>query len=301
MELAERYRADTRVKASYEKNLKSTIGVLERRYGNKYLDTFNTYDVDKLKSDILMDRSPRTANGYTGLLGTMFRKAVKWEMVSKEVLAKVVDVEKEEVNSRLRYLEGDEEREALLNACADYLRPMVKLALNTGMRRGEIFKLEWENVDLKKGLIWLKALRSKNKKLTSIPINQTVKDLLKNTPRRFDCSSVFYNEKGEQWSDIRGGFDGACRRAKIVDFKFHDLRHDFASNLVQRGVSLKVLQELMRHRTIEMTLKYAHIAPADKANAVALLDKKEETPLTTIEALQAKIKELEKELTVKVA
>ena len=300
-ELAEKYRNHSKHQKGYESNKKYAINVLVRRYGKKFLDTFTTLDADELKTDYLVTHANRTANGYVVQLGHMIRQAVRWEMVSEEVLKKVLDVKKEDVNSRLRYLANDEERDALINACADHLRPMVKLALNTGMRRGEIFNLQWKNIDLNKGLIWIQSGESKNKKLVSIPINQTVKEILKSLSRRFDCPYVFYNEDGGKWNDVRTAFDGACRRAKIYDFRFHDLRHDFASNLVQRGVHLKVLQELMRHKTIEMTLKYAHLAPEDKATAVALLDKKEETPLTTLETLQAKIKELEKELTEKVA
>ena len=178
------------------------------------------------------------------------------------------------VNSRLRYLANDEEREALLNACSDHLRPIVELALNTGMRQGEIFNLKWKDVDFNKDIILIHSGEQKNDELSSIPIISDVKDLLKSLTRRLGCPYVFHTNEGHKRKDIRGAFNGACRRAKIMDFKFHDLRHDFASNLIQKGVHLKVLQELMRHKSIEMTLKYAHLAPTDKANAVALLNRR---------------------------
>lgn len=272
VELVEKYMDTYKHQKGYEKNKKYMVAVLERRYKNKYLDTFNTLDADELMSYYLATSANRTANGYVVLLGHMIKKAVSWEMATDTVLKKVKDIKKMKVNSRLRYLASDEERTALLNACSDQIRPIVKLALNTGMRQGEIFNLQWKNIDFDKNIILIHTGEQKNDEFSTIPINLVVKSLLKSLPRRLDCRYVFPTPDGHKRKDLRGAFRGACSRAKILDFHFHDLRHDFASNLIQKGVHLKVLQELMRHKTIEMTLKYAHLAPTDRADAVALLD-----------------------------
>ena len=270
-ELVEKYKNFCKTDKSYEKSKKFSIGVLKRRYGNKYLDTFTTLDVDLLRADYLKTHAKSTVNSYLILIQHMMRKAVDWEMATEEILKKVKNVKKEKAKNRLRYL-TNKERTALLDACADHLKPIVVMALNTGMRRGEIFNLQWKDIDFKNNLLWIHSGMQKNDELSSIPINQTVRELFKSLPRRLDIPYVFYGKKGGKITTVKTAFNAACRRAKIDDFRFHDLRHDFASTLVQRKVSIKQIQELMRHKSIEMTLKYAHVTPEDLAAAVALLD-----------------------------
>lgn len=270
-ELVDKYKNFCKNHKSYEHSKKFSIDVLKRRYGNKYIDTFNTLDIDELKADYLKAHAKSTVNSYLILIQHMIRKAVNWEMAPEEILKKVKGVKKEKVKNRLRYL-TDKEKTTLLDACADHLKPIVKFALNTGMRRGEIFNLQWKDIDFNNNLIWIQSGMQKNDELSSIPINQTVRNLLKSIPRRLDIPYVFYSKKGGKVNTVKTAFNAACRRAKIHDFRFHDLRHDFASTLVQKKVPIKQIQELMRHKSIEMTLKYAHVTPKDLADAVALLD-----------------------------
>ncbi len=159
------------------------------------------------------------------------------------------------------------------------------------MRKGEILGLKWGNVDLKHGFILLQ--HTKNGERREIPINGTLKELLKTImdkatlpcavgcndvkvvglPTRLEDKYVFCDEgTKEPYKDVKKGFNGACRRAKITDFHFHDLRHTFASHLVMNGIDIKSVQELLGHKTLAMTLRYAHLAPAHKVKAVDVLD-----------------------------
>jgi len=208
----------------------------------------------------------------------MFTKAVEWDMVEEETLKRVRKVKMlKENNQRLRYLSKDESQ-VLVNACDTHLKPIVVTALNSGMRKGEILTLKWHNIDLKHGFVLLD--RTKNGERREIPINGTLKESLeslysgtKERPRRVDIPYVFYDPKSEKpYQNVKRSFNSACRRAGIKDFRFHDLRHTFASQLVMAGADLTTVRELLGHKTLTMTLRYAHLAPSHKAKAVSLLD-----------------------------
>lgn len=227
--------------------------------------------------------APATINRLMATIKHMITKAVEWELVEEEALRRVRRVKfLEENNKRLRYL-STEECKALIGESNNHLRPIIITALNTGMRRGEILNLQWKNVDLKHGFILLD--KTKNGDRREIPINETLKNTFKAIPRRLDIPFVFYNEntaKGDKtnndqekikpYADIGTAFTRACKRAGITDFHFHDLRHTFASHLVMAGVDITTVKELLGHKTLTMTLRYAHLAPSHKVKAVDLLD-----------------------------
>ncbi len=124
---------------------------------------------------------------------------------------------------------------------------------------------------MKHGFILLD--HTKNGERREIPINATVRATLQSTPRRLDVRYVFYDPATlKQYGDVKKGFNGACRRAGINDFHFHDLRHTFASHLVMAGQDITTVKELLGHKTLAMTLRYSHLAPAHTAKAVELLD-----------------------------
>ena len=146
------------------------------------------------------------------------------------------------------------------------------------MRKGEILNLNWDNVDLKHGFILLS--QTKNGERREIPINGTLRETLserfrgtEERPRRINVPYVFYDyPTGNRFQSTQKSFKSACNEAKIKDFRFHDLRHTFASHLVMAGVDLTTVRELLGHKTITMTLRYAHLAPSHKVKAVDLLD-----------------------------
>ncbi|HXW68163.1 MAG TPA: site-specific integrase, partial [Dissulfurispiraceae bacterium] len=172
----------------------------------------------------------------------------------------------------LRYLSLEESR-ALVEACDPHLKPIVVTALNTGMRRGEIFRLKWEQVDLKHGFILLKSDETKNGERREIPINATLRTTLQGLTRRLDVPYVFFDPAtGKPYGEVKRSFKSALRRAKIQDFHFHDLRHTFASHLVMAGVDLTTVKELLGHKNITTTLRYAHLAPEHKVKAMVIYD-----------------------------
>ncbi|MFC1491143.1 site-specific integrase [Nitrospinota bacterium] len=127
------------------------------------------------------------------------------------------------------------------------------------MRRGELFNLQWRDIDFRKRLV--RVADSKNGESREIPMNRTLEDTLKRIPWRLDLVFVFPGRTGRGLTNVRKRFMRALETAQIEDFRFHDLRHTFASRLVIRGVDLTTVKELMGHKSIEMTLRYAHSHP----------------------------------------
>jgi len=180
----------------------------------------------------------------------------------------------EENNRRLRYL-SKEEYHTLINSCDNHLRPIVIAALHTGMRKGEILNLKREeNLDLKHGAYGFILLKNtKNGERREIPINKTLRETLDSLIPRLDVPYVFYDPStGRPYKDIKRSFNSACRRAGIKDFHFHDLRHTFASHLIMEGQGITTVKELLGHKTLAMTMRYAHLSPSHKAKAVQVLD-----------------------------
>ena len=245
---------------------------LKAAFGNLPLRRFSTMLVEQYQTDRTQrGNKPATINRHIATLKHMFTKAVDWNMVEEETLKRIRKVKLlEENNRRLRYL-SKEECQLLINACADHLKPIVVTALNTGMRKTEVLTLKWDSVDLKNGFILLDKTKSGERR--EVPINQTVKDTLNKILRRVDISYVFHVQKtGNRYMDVKTAFNAACRRAGIKDFHFHDLRHTFASQLVMAGIDLTTIKELLGHKTLTMTLRYAHLAPSHKVKAVDILD-----------------------------
>jgi integrase len=173
------------------------------------------------------------------------------------------------------------EIEKLLAACADsknpYLSAIVALALNTGMRKAEILGLAWERVDLAAdfGLsAKLTLYRTKSGKPRGVPLNQDAVDALvvvEPKPER-RTGLVFKRSDGTEWGQIRTAFDGALTRAGIENFRFHDLRHTFASHFMMRGGSLYDLKEILGHSDIKMTMRYAHLSPHHLHGSIAKVE-----------------------------
>ena len=256
------------------KSKKSFVKIMLAHFGDLPLRSFNTRLIEEYQTGILADgKKPATANRHLAMLKHMFTKAVDWEMVEDEVLKKVRALKLlKENNKRLRYL-STEECQTLIQACSDHLKPIVITALNSGMRKEEILSLEWErNIDLKHGFIHLD--NTKNGERREIPINQTLRGALQSVGfvRRLDSPYVFIDKFGHRYKDVKRSFHSACRRAKIFNMRFHDLRHTFASHLTMQGVNLATVKELLGHKSINMTLRYAHLAPEHNRKAVQILD-----------------------------
>ena len=270
-ELAEQYRKWAERQRSY-RSKRGFINQLAGAFGNLPLRRFSSMLVEQFQTERTQKgNKPATVNRLVATLKHMFSKAVEWDMVEEQTLKRIRKAKLlEENNRRLRYL-SKEECQTLIDSCDKHLGPIVVCALNTGMRKGETLQLRWDTVDLRHGFILLE--KTKNGERREIPINDTVRETLMALTRRLDVPYVFYDPAtGKPYKDIKRSFNTACRRAKIRDFRFHDLRHTFASHLVMAGWDLTTVKELLGHKTLTMTLRYAHLAPAHKAKAVEVLD-----------------------------
>ena len=271
IELSEKYKAWAEGRQKAFKRWKSyLIAQLVKKFGDLFLNDFSTEVIEQYQSEMLgKGNKPATVNRKIAVLAHMFTKAADWKMFDSAAIPKVKMLKED--NKRLRYL-SKEECQALINACEPHLKPIVITALNTGMRKGEILNLRWDaNIDLRHGFILLD--KTKNGERREIPINDTLRGVLQGITRRLDISYVFYdNSTGKPYGDVKRAFATACRRAGIKDFHFHDLRHTFASHLVMAGVDLTTVKELLGHKTLTMTLRYAHLAPSHKVEAVKKYD-----------------------------
>jgi integrase len=264
--------------AQRQRSFESKRGYLKQlleAFGAYRLRQFTTKNVEQFQTARLNGgNKPATVNRLLATLKHMFSKAVDWDMVEDEAKKRVHRVKLlEENNRRLRYL-SREESARLVEECDPHLRPIVVTALNTGMRKGEILSLKWDEVDLRHGFIHL--TNTKNGERREIPINATLRATLKGIMRNLSIPHVFTDSvTGTPYKDVKRSFKTALRRAGIRDFRFHDLRHTFASQLVMGGVDITAVKNLLGHKTLNMTLRYAHLAPSHMAKAVAVLDSQE--------------------------
>jgi integrase len=248
---------------------------LQRVFAGKRLADITPFLIEKYKRLRKEDgRSEVTVNRELAFLKNLFTMAMKWGKASENPV-KQVRLFRED-NGRTRLL-TEEEEARLLAYCGLYLRPIVITALHTGFRKSEILSLRWKHVDFRHRLITVEAAYAKNSETRSIPMSDVLTETLK-AIRIHDApmAPVFLTRAGTPYRDLSTAFATAVRRAKISDFTFHDLRHCFASRLVMAGVDLTTVKELMGHKHIAMTLRYAHLAPGHKRAAIAMLDRHQE-------------------------
>ncbi|MBF0489367.1 MAG: tyrosine-type recombinase/integrase [Candidatus Omnitrophica bacterium] len=253
---------------SWMKSDLHNVNTLKSSFGGKYLYEINPQMVEKFKAERMKEVSPARVNRNLACLKCMFNRAIEWSK-AKENPVKRVKMLKEN-NKRLRYLEK-EECERLIKASALHLQPIVITALNTGMRKGEILSLKWENIDLNRGIIYV--LNTKNGEKREIPINHKLKEVLKGIEKSPKGPYVFCKDyNGSPYQEVKTSFATALETCKIENFRFHDLRHTFASHLVMAGIDLNTVRELLGHKSLTMTLRYAHLSPEHKRKAVEALN-----------------------------
>jgi integrase len=159
-----------------------------------------------------------------------------------------------EHNIRQRVLTSNEFR-ALLSASDLHLKPIIQIAYFMAMRKGEIIKLTWPEVDLEKGFIRLSGERTKTNNSRSIPIHPEVKLILESLPRGVDTERVFLR-RGKPFDRIKHSFKSACRRAKIENFTFHDLRHCAINNLRKEKNDVLQIMAISGHQTMSVFQRY---------------------------------------------
>lgn len=225
-------------------------------------------DVQRYITKRASDVSAHSVQKELNILKHLLRLAVEWEIVPFNV-AHGVKCPRVPAG-RVRYLQPEELR-AVLQACPEWLRPIIALAACTGMRRSELLGLRWLNVDLQHGRVMLS--QTKNGESRIVYLNQTAKAAIRSLPFDTETRStdaLFKTISGEQ---VSMAFARACRAVKISDFRFHDLRHTAASWLRMKGADIHTVAQLLGHKDLRMAARYQHLSPAFLADAVSNLDR----------------------------
>jgi len=221
------------------------------------------------------DWAPTTRNRWQATFSLIFRVGMDNEKIEANPAARIR--RKTEGNGRVRFLSDAEEkrlRTAIEHRFPEFL-PHFLLSIHTGMRMGEQYGLRWNQVDFTRRQLHL--LRTKNGDPRTIPLNVVALAALKELCGAKDpqgTAPVFPSARtGESLQGSRGWFSTALEEAKITDYTWHCNRHTFASRLVMAGVDLRTVAELLGHRTIQMVMRYSHLAPEHQASAVDRLVK----------------------------
>ena len=246
-------------------------------------------DIEGFKLHRRKEVSGATVNRELALLKRMFNLAIDWDLyLGSNPVRKVKFFQ--EINMGFRTLSGEEERKLLANA-TPYIQDIIAFDLNTGLRIGEILSLRWENVDMERNLLSIFAL--KTHKTRTVPINSDARRVLEVWAMGRKNEFVFYNhETGKPFVDLDAGLALACRKAGIEGVTWHKLRHTFASRLVNRGVDIVTVQQLLGHSTVVTTMRYTHTNLDSKRNAVAKLEGNGDnlvTPCTTMQQSTPKV------------
>lgn len=221
-------------------------------------------------------RSPATVVRYLAALSHVYSIAVKeWEWLDSNPVGRVR--KPTEPRGRVRFLEEDE-RKALLVECLKsenaFLYTIVVLAISTGMRHGEILNLTWGDVDFARKRIILED--TKNDERRAVPVTNLAFEVLTELRRvrRIDSKLLFPGKNPLKPIEMRSAWEFALERAKIENFRFHDLRHTAASYLAMNGATLAELAEILGHKTLQMVKRYAHLSEAHTASVVERMNEK---------------------------
>jgi integrase len=233
---------------------------LRDHFGKKQPHEIVRLDIDRIKRRELKDKKPQTVKHVLGLLQRLVRFGLGRGLCS----ALLFRIEFPKVNNlRTEDLSSNQLQNLLkaLDASADIMTAnLMRMALYTGMRRGELFKLRWDDIDFERGFI--KIRQPKGGKDETIPLNSAAGEVLRNHPRKEGKHLVFYREDGEAFTDITRQARRIMKAAGIPqDFRpLHGLRHHYASALASSGkVDLYVLQRLLTHKSPQMTQRYSHL------------------------------------------
>jgi len=253
----------------YQKNVKKIrshdrtkqcIEHFERYYGNYLLSDINAEDIDLFKQGRLSEGiKQNTLARELQVIRNLFNHANNRNKffgknpVSESGIQYTND-------KKERVLTIDEEK-SLLEVSPRHLKHVIQIALNTGMRRGEILGLQWDWIDFEENYIYLPQTHTKTQKSRKIPINEIVRRILLERKLLSGGSQfVFPSEESKtghlNW--LRRSFTTACKNAKIEDLRFHDLRHTAATRLIESGIPLHAVAKLLGHSTVRVTERYSH-------------------------------------------
>src|SRR5213080_4906941 len=235
-----------------------------REFGNRPLGQITRTEIEAWRRERMSRCRPATINRDLSRLRHMLNLAVEWELLEESPMQGIKFLR--ENNARTRYLSLEECQRLIASCMASHIRAMVSVALHSGMRLGEILNLRWYDLDFASGFILVRD--SKNGESRHVLMDATLFALFRAYPHRPSTDLVFSSSCGGHIVDVRTGFQNACKRAGLADLHFHDLRHTFASQFVMAGGDLYILKEILGHKAINMTQRYAHLSPTYKIKAI---------------------------------
>jgi len=292
-----------------QKSGQQTIDTIRRAFPELLalpLSEITLKQVERLRTDKIMSGlKPTTVNRVMNALRGALSRAVDWGIIDAHPLAKLKAL-KMDTGIKARYLSEDEEhrlfkalkdRDEDIKAArargnlfrqergyelmqdlyqftyADRMTPMITLSLKTGMRRGEVFDLQWSDIDFSARILTIRGEIAKSSKTRHIPLSPIAFSTITNWKTQVpnQIGRVFPSDNGERLDNVKNSWTSILEAAAIPSFRWHDMRHDFASKLVMKGVPLNTVRELCGHADLNTTLRYAHLAPDHKADAIALI------------------------------
>jgi integrase len=254
------------------------VSVIIRRelipfFGTTKLSEVTPWQIEQFKkAQKDTEKAPATINLALTFLRALLYKAKAWGNLAETPFRDVKLLKNP--REKTRFL-SEEEEGAILTVCSPPLRRMVEAGTLTGFRRQELTSLRPEDVDFQRAVVSVASCYAKNGESRTLPIGPRLRTILQGAIQdRGDVPTVFVTEKGRPWipNTFRVAFSKACEMAGLTPLSPHVLRHTFASRLVMAGVDLRTVQELMGHKTIAMTLRYAHLSPDHKRAAIETLE-----------------------------
>jgi len=240
------------------------------RFVGHALDEITTAELESIRTERLESIKAATVNREFAFLRRVFNIAIRdGKTEQRNPVAKIGMLR--EPSGRVRYLSDEEETRLMKSLGSDADRNRIAFLLHTGLRKSEFLGLRWKDVDLKAGVLTIP--RSKSGETRHVPLSSRVRGILVGLPRPLNGAVlVFPNGKGNRdlrW--VEKTVPAAVNEAKIEDFRFHDLRHTFASRLAMEGVDLLTIKDLGGWKTLSMVQRYAHLSPGHRQIAIERL------------------------------
>lgn len=295
IEDAEKYKLRQQQAGLLEKDIKSiSVGSLVKKYNDysqrnkkswttdvsrgKLIEQYfgSSYIISKLKPEkietfkehlLKANKTKATVNRYLEQLSSMFSMAVDNGYLKENPCRKVKKFPTQ--NYTVRYLTKDEEQR-LYEYLPPYLKPIVTVALKTGLRKSNILQLRWEQIDFK--LKCITVPENKGNKFIVLPLIEPLYSMFKELAED-DCEGyVFKNpDTGLPYQDIKKSWNTALEAAGISNFRFHDLRHTVGTRLAEQNIPVNVIKDILAHSDVRTTMRYVHLTENSKANALSIL------------------------------
>jgi len=260
--------------ASSHKRDKSLSAHLNRVFGDNYLTDIKPAMVSNYKTQRRGEgASPRTIQYELTLMSHAFNLAIMdWELIDVNPLKKV---KKETVNNSIERWLTKEEEDQLLKASPKWLQDIIRFAVNTGFRQSEVLDLKWSQIDFERKTVTISE--QKNKGVDTLPLNEATLEVLKEKSSKSHIGDDLVFPTGQNTRFLNRNvfrmFVSATEKVNIKKLRFHDLRHTFATRLVQNGVDIYTVQKLGRWKSIKMVERYSHHNVESLRSGIQVMDR----------------------------